>query len=274
MTLLRSCASAAIASIALLVHGAVGATAQIGGVISTTFSEAGGACNQTALVPLTTAQDTFALNLAAPCAAGSAGGTLKGDAATGTVGLKVNAAGTGFVSSQVSLIERWTLTPPAGTAIGTYAIPISLHIDGTVTTGARAVLGGPFLTYNMTVLDIYSSLPGGRLDGIGAVTSTGPYSKTFSGPVNVRYFGPGSLVSTVEIDVQMSVAQLATGTIDFYNTAFAALTLPPGWTAVTSSGLPVVGAVPEPATVLMMVLGMVALALRGRMAGAFVRRRS
>lgn len=271
MNSLRLFASAAVACTVLLGPSAASATAQIGGVISTTFSEGGGTCNKTALVPLTTPQDTFALNLAAPCAAGSAGGTLRGDAATGAVGLKVDASGTGFVSSEVSLIERWTLTPPAGTAAGTFAIPVNLHIDGTVSAGATAVLRGPFLTYNMTLLDTNSALPGGRIDGIGSVTSTGIYSQTFSGPVNVRYFGPGSLLSTVEIDVQMTVAQLSTGTIDFYNTAFASLTLPPGWTAVTSSGLPVV-AVPEPSTVLLMLLGVGALALRGRGASAFIKR--
>lgn len=272
MNNLRLFPAAVVACTALLGHGAASATAQIGGVISTTFSEGGGTCNKTALVPLTTAQDTFALNLAAPCAAGSAGGTLKGDAATGAVGLTVNASGTGFVSSEVSLVERWTLTPPAGTAAGTFAIPVNLHVDGTVSAGATAVLRGPFLTYNMTLLDTNSALPGGRIDGIGSVTGTGIYSQTFSGPVNVRYFGPGSLLSTVEVSVQMTVAQLSTGTIDFYNTAFASLTLPSGWTAVTSSGLPVV-AVPEPSSALLILVGAGALVLRGRSAGAFLKRR-
>lgn len=268
MNYLRSSAPVAFACAALLAHGAASATAQLGGVISTTFSEGG--CNKSALVPLTTEQDTFALNLAAPCAAGSAGGTLKGDAATGSVGLKVDAAGTGFVSSQVSLADQWILTPPPGTAAGTYAIPVSLHIDGTVSAGAIAVLGGQFLTYSMTVLDFNSF--SSRIDGIDAVTVTGPYSKTFGGPLNVRYFGPGSSVpSKLEISVQMSVPQLRAGTIDFYNTAFAALTLPTGWTAVTSSGLPVT-AVPEPATSALILLGLGTLVLLGRGAGAGNRR--
>lgn len=235
------------------------ATAQIGGVISATFSAPNPGCNQTAQVPLTTPQDSFALSLAAPCIAGSAGGSVKGNAATGSIGLQVTAGGNGYVSSQVSLVDLWTLTPPAGTAPGIYAIPLSLQIEGTAS--GVAVLG-TFLSYTMTALDFNALQTGSRLDGIGSVTTPGPYTQIFNGPLNVRYFG-ASLPTKVQLSLQMSVPQLSTGTIDFYNTAFVALALPPGWTAVTSSGLPV-ATVPEPVPALLLLTGLAVLALRGR----------
>lgn len=256
MTEIRSHFALATACIGLLAGGAASATAQIGGVVSTSFAEAFGACNKSALVPLTTLQDNFTLDLTAPCAAGSAGGNLKAAASTGSAGLKVFAAGTGAVAAQVSLIDNWVLTPPPGTAAGNYMIPVHLQIDGTVSAGATTQRPA-FLDYGLTLRDVHGgSLPLATFTAYGSVTASGAYSQSYDNVLGVRYFGPGGgLQTTVETTVQMSVGQLASGTIDFYNTAFASLALPAGWSAVTSSGLPVVSAVPEPATAVLMLYG-------------------
>jgi hypothetical protein len=236
--------------------GPAGATAQLGGVIDATFVS--GNCNQSAQVPLTTLQDNFALNLAVPCSAGAVSGSLKGSSATGSIGLTLTASGNGFAAATVALVDFWYLTPPPGTAAGFYTIQATLHIDG---TAAGVPVLGNYLTYTMTLLDFNSSLPNGRIDGIGAVTTPGAYSQTFSAPLSVRYFGPGGGPAVLQVALQMSVPNLNAGTVDFFNTGFAALSLLPGWTAVTSSGLPVTP-VPEPAAAVLMLLGAGALALR------------
>jgi len=247
---------------ALVAGGAAHATAQIGGVISTSFAEAFGACNKSSLTPQNTFQDSFALNVTAPCAAGSAGGDLKGSAASGSIGLKVYATGTGAVAAQVALFDNWVLTPPAGTLAGNYLIPVHLHIDGTVSAGATTQRPS-FLDYGLTLRDIYgSNLPPAIFTAYGSVTATGAYSKTFDSFLSVRYYGSGGgLQTTVETTMQMTVGELENGTVNFYNTAFASLDLPAGWTAVTSSGLPVV-AVPEPGTAMLMLCGLAAVVAR------------
>lgn len=257
MTQIRPFGLATAAFAALLAPGAASATANIGGTIGASFSEALGACNRALQVSNGTLQDTFALNLSAPCAAGFAGGNLQGTAASGAVGLRTFAAGTGSAAAQVSLTDNWILTPPPGTVAGFYLIPVSLHIDGTVSPGATALLG-TFLSYSMSLRDINSGLPSSSFSVTGSVTGTGVYSQTFSSMLNVRYFGPGSLLTTEEISVQLSAQQVFNGTVDFYNTAVASLALPAGWTAVTSSGLAVTP-VPEPTTAVLMLLGVAAL---------------
>lgn len=261
MTQVRSFTFAATVCAALLAHGNVGATASIGGVISASFNEAFGACNQNVQVSNGTLQNNFALNLSAPCAAGSAGGSLVGTAASGSVGLKTFAAGTGSAAAQVSLIEIWTLTPPPGTAAGIYAIPVSLHLDGTVSAGTTSLLGR-FLDYSMSLRDTNSGLPSSLFGVTGSVINTGLYSQTFNSLLSVRYFGPGSLPTTEEISIVLTSQQIFGGSVDFYNTAFASLALPAGWTAATSSGLPVTQ-VPEPATAVLMLLGVAGVLRRG-----------
>jgi len=244
----------------LLTCGAAGATAQIGGGINASFSEALGACNKSSQVPQTTLQDSFNLTLTAPCAAGSVSGTLRADTATGSAGLRVIAAGTGSASAQVSLIDTYVLTPLAGTPVGTHLIPVSLHIDGSVAAGSPAA-SGSFLSYGMGINDgSGSSLPSATFSANGKVTSIGAFSQTFNSDLSVRYFGPGSLPMTVQFTVNLTTGQFKDGTLDFYNTALVSLALPDGWSAVTSSGLPVVSAVPEPATAVLLLLGVGLLA--------------
>ena len=246
----------------LFACSAVGATAQIGGVISATFSEALGACNKSTQVPQTTLQDSFNLALAAPCAAGSVSGTLRAETATGSAGLLLIAAGTGSASAQVSLIDTYVLTPPAGTPVGTYLIPVSLHIDGSVAAGPVGP-SGSFLSYGMALADgSGSNLPSATFYANGNVTSIGAYSQTFNSGLSVRYFGAGSLPMTVHFTVNLAAGQFKDGTLDFYNTALVSLALSDGWSAMTSSGLPVVSAVPEPATAVLLLLGVGVLAAR------------
>jgi hypothetical protein len=260
MTKFRPLFLLATACSSLMVCGAAGATARIGGGVSATFSEGLGACNKSTLVPLTTLQDSFNLNLTAPCAAGSVSGSLKASTATSSAGLWVSAAGTGSASAQVSLIDTYFLTPPAGTPVGTYLIPVSLHLDGSVTAGSTGS-SGSFLEYGMSLSDgSGSNLPSATFSANGKVTSIGAYSQTFSSGLSVRYFGASSLPTSVEFGVNLRTGQFQGGTLDFYNTGSASLALPAGWSAVTSSGLPVVSTVPEPATAVLLLLGVGLLA--------------
>jgi hypothetical protein len=62
--------------------------------------------------------------------------------------------------------------------------------------------------------------------------------------------------------MNLFVTGLFEGTVDCYNTAAASITLPAGFTASTSSGLPLVFApVPEPDTGALLVGGLLTLAL-------------
>jgi hypothetical protein len=228
------------------------ATASIGGVISVVASS--GVCGDSALVPGNTAQDTFLLSGNAACNGEFALVDLRGDAASASVGLLASASGNGFGSSQaaaqVSFTDHWLLTPPVGTAPGTSInIPVSLSLDGDISAGAVFHPGfGRFLDYNLKISDLYGPLsPGGLFSAIGSISATGPYSQTFNGSVNFFYFGGTSLPMTAVVELSLSVPGLLEGTIDFYNTASVSIDLPPGFTATTSSGVPLdVADVPLP----------------------------
>lgn len=126
-----------------------------------------------------------------------------------------------------------------------------------------------FLEYSLSMLNLSGGAgPQPTFSANDSVTATGAYAKTFNSALSVHYYGPGGgLQTTVQTAVQMMVFQLEHGTVDFYNTAFASLDLPAGWTAVTSSGLPVVSAVPEPGTAILALCGAAALVARRRLLG-------
>ena len=269
MKLYRPLVVFAAACFALAASGGASATAQLGGVVSAGFVAGGGLCAKNGQVPLTTVQDTFALSVAATCIDGSsASGDLHAEAATRTIGLRVAAAGASTVAAQVGFVDQWLLSVAPGTAVGSYTIPVSFTVEGSVSPGTAPFFGS-FLSYVFDTRDIYGgSAPGSALSVSDKVTTTGAFSRTFAGTVSFRYFGPGSaLPPTAEVEMTFFVPHLENGTIDFYNTGSVSMTLPNGWSATTSSGLPLVfaPAVPEPASGALLALGLgLILVLRAR----------
>jgi len=254
------------------------AAAFIGGTIS---SYAGtGACSDPKFVSNGTAQDTFVLNSAAACGGGSASGAIRGDAASASVGLFATSSGNGFGSSgvagQVAFTDKWLLTVPVGTSVGYFNVPVSLKLDGSVSPGAVDDASfGRFLDYNLTISDLYNPLaPGNSFSALGKITTPGNFALTFDGSVNLYYWGPGSLPTTALVEMSLFLPALFEGTVDFYNTASITLDLPAGYSATTSSGLPLNFAsvpvdppsgVPEPVTLALFSAGLAgAVAMRRR----------
>lgn len=258
----RYLSSLAVACLATLVVSEAAATASLGGVVSVLAGS--GSCNDSKLVPGSTLQDTFALSGATACSGGSASADLHAEAATATIGLRASSAGNGLGSSQaaaqVQFTDYWLLNVPTGTASGTFInIPVSIQLDGSVTAGAVYDSSfGRFLDYSLTISDHYTALsPGGNFSALGKITSSGNFSQTFSGSVNFFYPGPGSLSTRADIGMNLFLVSLFEGTVDFYNTARILIDLPPGFSATTSSGLPLqVAAVPEPETYAMLLAGL------------------
>jgi PEP-CTERM motif len=243
--------------------GEAGATAQLGGVVSTGFAAGFGLCNRSQVVPLDTLQDTFALHLAASCDGGAAtaSGDLRADAASGSIGMQLSAAGAAAASAEVRYFDTWLLNVAPGTLPGTFTIPVVFKLEGSVTPGSVARLGGNFLQYTFDTRDLYAGLP---MSVVGSVTAVGAFAQTFAGTVDFRYLGVGSaLPTTAEVEIILSAPQIEAGTLDFFNTASVSLALPFGWSATTSSGLPLsfvpTAAVPEPASMALMLLGLVCM---------------
>jgi hypothetical protein len=258
----RYLSALAVACLATLVVSEAAATANLGGTVSVLAGS--GSCHDNNQVPGNTLQDTFALSGATACSGGSASADLHAEAATGTIGLRASSAGNGFGSSnaaaQVQFTDYWLLNVPTGTASGTFInIPVSIHLDGSVTPGAVFDASfGRFLDYNLTISDHYTTLsPGGSFSAFGRITSSGIFSQTFNGSVNFFYWGPGSLPTRADVEMTLFLVSLFEGTVDFYNTARISLDLPPGFSATTSSGLPLqFAAVPEPETYAMLLAGL------------------
>ncbi len=259
----------AMASATSLCPVEAGATAFIGGPISAIAGS--GLCNDSHSVPTNTQQDSFTLSAATACAGGAASGAIRGDAATASVGIKASSSGNGIGSSQVagqiSFVDTWLLSVPTGTAQGFFNIPVSITLDGTVSSGAEFGPGfGRFMDYNLTISDAYAPLlPGSSFSALGSITATGTYAQTFNGSVNFYYWGPSSLPSKATVELSLSIPGLYEGTVDFYNTAAIVLDLPEGFSATTSSGLPLAfttappptDGVPEPLTLSVFAAGLV-----------------
>ena len=267
--LYRTLSLLAVTGVSILTVNDASATAYLGGVVSVLAGS--GVCNNNQLVPLNTLQDSFLLSGATACSGGSASVDLRGEAATGSVGLRASSAGNGYGSSQagaqVKLTDHWLLTPASGTAAGTINIPVSIKLEGSISPGAVFdTYGG--LSYILTISDLYGApQPSAVFTAWGNISTSGNFSQTFNGSVNFQYSGPSSLPMTAVVEMSLSLNSLLEGTVDFYNTASITMGLPLGFSATTSSGLPLVFApVPEPGVYPMMLtgLGILGLAVRRR----------
>lgn len=264
----RSSSGLVAAVFAMFLAGESSATANLGGALS--LVGGAGLCNQGKLVALDTPQDTFLLSGATGCNGTSASVDMHGEAATAEVGLRASSSGNGLGSSQaaaqVYFSDHWLLTLPTGSAVGTYTIPVSLTLEGSISPGSLTAFNR-FMDYSMSIRDLYSGLsPSTVFTAYGSFAAAGAFSQTFGGSVDFRYFGPGSaLPTTAEVIISLSLPGLNEGVVDFYNTASISMQLPAGFSATTSSGVPLVFApVPEPATYALMLAGLGLLAWKAR----------
>ena len=231
------------------------ATARIGGVVS--MNAGTGACRNDQLVDSNTAQDTFHLYGATSCLGGSASAELRADAATGSIGLRAASAGSGQGSSQVAtqlqFSDQWSIAVPAGTPFGTITLPVTVLLEGNVTPGALYdPSSGSFMAYSMAIGPLFSFAD---FNPNGNIKTSGHYASTFNGSVSLTYTGQPLKAA---VSMSLLVPALVEGTLDFYNTASISLLLPPGYSATTSSGLPLVfaAAVPEPASAALLAFGL------------------
>ncbi len=219
-----------------------GAVTMTGGVVS---ANAGlGACHDNQIVPLATPQNSFTLSAIATCAGYSASGTVRGDAATVSVGAYGISTGGTFgysqMSSQVSLIDQWILTPSSALVTpATLTLPVSINLDGVISSDAVFSSGfGRFIDYNLSIADNYAPLgPSASFSQFGSITSTGAFGLHANGNI-VVYVRGGSVPTAVSVALSLFIPALNNGTVDFLNTGSIVATLPAGWTATTASGVP------------------------------------
>jgi hypothetical protein len=251
----RTLMSLVLVCSALSVAHSAAATATSGGSIS--LVGGAGACNVAASVPLNTPQDNFGLSRATGCAGTSSSAQLRASAATASVGLRAASSGNGLgssqVSAQVSLEDQWRISVPAGTPLGPLTLPVSLHLEGSISPAAVVgfQFGSRFLDYFLYIgppASIFS------LQASGSITTTGAFAQTFTGNVTWQYTGQPLEAA---IGLSLFVPGFNEGALDFYNSAAASVLLPAGYSATTSSGLPLVFApVPEPSPPALLLAGL------------------
>lgn len=236
------------------VAGQAAATAAIGGALS--LIGGNGACNVSALVPQDTQQDSFALSRSTACAGTRSDAQIRGSAATASVGMRASSQGNGQGSSQVAtqvrLADQWQISVPSGTPLGPITLPVSLHLEGSITPGAlNGFQFNRFLDYTMNIGLPFSF---NAFQANGSIGTTGAFAQTFNGSVTWRYTGQ-PLAAAIELSLFMP--GLNEGVVDFYNSAAASIQLPSGYSATTSSGLPLVFApVPEPSPAALLAAGL------------------
>jgi hypothetical protein len=249
---------------ATLMAGHAAATATIGGAVSMNSGQ--GSCSDNRIIPQSTQQDSFALSGATACAGGSAGASVKGDAASASIGLKASASGTADGSSQtaasVSFRDFWDISVAPGTPSGSITIPVTLQLDGSISPGAVFNPGfGRFLDYSLNFGQPFSF---NVFQATGRLTTVGSYNQSFSGSVVLPYSAGRPIRAVIELS--MSVPGLLEGSVDFYNTASVSLQLPAGYVVSNSSGTQLFAApVPEPASIMMMMSGLALVAGLSRM---------
>lgn len=267
------CAAAVLACAALTLSSAAHAVALLGGSISLSMVPGLGACNAGAGVSTSTPQDVFALAIATPSGGPctqSASGSMHAEAATRSIGMQLTASGPQTVAAgQVSFIDTWIITPPPGTPVGFVTMPVSFRLDGSVAAGSNFSFGR-FLDYVFTISDPNSGggNPLQNFQVTGQVSATGTTALVFNGNVSFRNLNQATMPMTALVEMTLLVPQLNAGSVDFYNTAQASVALPPGFTATTSSGLPLVFApVPEPAALALWMMGAAVVAWAARRPG-------
>jgi hypothetical protein len=247
------------------------AQALLGGTVSLTMVPGLGACNASAQVSTSTPQDTFTLGVVTPampgCGGQSASGSMHAEASTRSIGMKLTASGPQTTAAGlVSFIDTWIITPPPGTPTGLVSLPVSFALEGLVAPGSTFAFGR-FLDYSFSISDVNGGggnpLPNFQVTG--QISATGVSTLAFNGTVNFSNLNQASQPMKALVEMMLFAPQLNAGSIDFYNTAVASIALPPGFSATTSSGIPLVFApVPEPQVVALWALGLAALGLVSR----------
>lgn len=259
MTARRSPIAALVVGSALTWVGPAAATASIGGVMS--LVGGAGGCNVIAMVPLDTLQDNFVLSRATGCAGTRSDAQICGSAVTASVGMRAASSGNGQGSSQVAaqvrLADQWLISVPAGTPLGTLVLPVALHLEGSISLAAS--YGFQFNSFMQYTMNIGPPGSFNALQATGAIATTGAFAQTFSGNVAWQYTGQPLQAA---IELSLSMPGLNEGVLNFYNSAAASIQLPAGYSATTSSGLPLVFApVPEPSPAALLVAGLVLVLL-------------
>jgi hypothetical protein len=144
-------------------------------------------------------------------------------------------------------------------------IPVTLSLDGEVAPGSIHAPGvGRFLDYNLAISDksgLADPLQLFRADG--QVGLTGSFAQTWAGILALYNYNATALPMTAVVELGLFVPNLLQGSVDFFNTASVSLQLPPGFTARTSSGLPLVFdpvlPVSAPGTIGLAALGLLAI---------------
>lgn len=262
----------AICSGLALCSAAFEASATMIGGVAAAHAGGGPGCQDTKVVPLTTVQNNLALSASTACLGESASVDLYADAAIASMGMKATANSGPKLGAQVNafvgLSDRWVFTLPASVTAGTIlSFPVSFTLDGSVAPGSsyRSSFSS-FMNYVFTISDPqqgYSQFQ--TFQKTGAITTAGVYADTFSGIINLINRGPG-LGMLADVEMNLSIPGLESGSIDFYNTAKIFLELPDGVSVTSSSGLPVrfgnppvvpePGSVPEPATWMLLLAGL------------------
>ena len=266
------CTVAICVGLVLCATGSNASAAMIGGVASV---HAGGSpgCQDAKAVPLTTLQNNLAMSASVACLGESASVDLYADAATTSIGMQGFADPVFKLGAQVNafvgLIDRWLFTLPASVPTGTIlSFPVSFTLDGSVAPGSsyRSSFSS-FMNYVFTISDPQQGYsPFQTFQKTGSITTPGVYADTFSGIINLINRGP-FFGMMADIEMNLWIPGLESGSIDFYNTAKIFIDLPDGVSVTTSTGLPLTfvtppvvpepGSVPEPATWMLLTIGLV-----------------
>lgn len=243
----------------LLVSNPASATASVQGLVSAIFTERAGSCNNFVKQdPIR--QDFLDLSLSAPCSNGTVGGSIEADASAASVGLRLTSSGTGLGYASVYLADDVILTPPRGTTVGTFTIPVTFQLKGEIDKRTKMQEDPFFLAYGFAGRGTFFF--GDSYVENGFVEDTGKFELTTGFELkSSSYWGTQNQISAY-YRIELRVPGMLEGNIDFFDTAFASFSLPEGWTGKTSSGLTLTSPIPEPSSALMFALGVGFLARR------------